>query len=258
MNTDEKDEPMIENIKTTYIDGVLCLQIYRPEKRNAMTPEMYSTLAVQLRMADEDEAIKVVIIHGTEDCFTSGNDLNAFRNGPAPDKTYPHNVFLAALSEVKKPVFAAVTGPALGIGTITMLHCDMVFSADDAKFSFPFINLGLSPEGGTSYLLPRLAGDRKAMEMVLFGEQFGVYEARDIGLINEVVKDQSVLCRALERAKVLAERSSDSVQTAKALLKSSIEAAVEQAMLREQDVFSDRLASDEAQNAIASFFSRKN
>jgi enoyl-CoA hydratase/carnithine racemase len=138
-----------------------------------------------------------------------------------------------------------------------LMHCDLVYVADDVRFSFPFINLGLSPEGGTSYLLPRLAGYRKAMEMVLFGEQFGVAEALEIGLINEVVSEQSVLDRAMERARILADRSSDSVQTAKALLKSSTKDAIAQAMKRERDVFSERLASDEAQAAIARFFNRK-
>jgi enoyl-CoA hydratase/carnithine racemase len=248
---------MTESIKTTYIDGILCLQIHRPEKRNAITPEMYTSLTEQLRMADQEESIKVVVIHGGDNCFTSGNDLNSFRNGPSPDKQYPHNIFLTALSEIRKPVIAAVNGPALGIGTIMLLHCDMVFAADDVRFSFPFINLGLSPEGGTSYLLPRLAGNRKAMEMVLFGEQFGVKEAQAIGLVNEVVSEQVVFDRAMDRAETLANRSSESVQAAKALLKSSTSAAIAQAMSRERDIFSERLASDEAQTAINGFFKRK-
>ena len=167
-----------------------------------------------------------------------------------------HNDFLSALSQLQRPVIAAVSGPVLGIGTIMLLHCDLVYAAEDARFSFPFINLGLSPEGGTSYLLPRLAGYRKAMEMVLFGEQFGVDEAESFGLINEVVSAQSVFDRAMERARVLANRSTDSVQAAKRLLKSSTKDAIALAMSRERDVFSERLGSDEAQAAIASFFNR--
>ena len=248
---------MIENIKSTSSEGILCLQIYRPEKRNAMTPDMYSSLVEQLRKGDEDDSVKVIILHGTDSCFTSGNDLNSFRNGPTPDKLYPHNIYLSALSKIKKPVIAAVNGTALGIGTIMLMHCDLVYVADDVRFSFPFINLGLSPEGGTSYLLPRLAGNRKAMEMVLFGEQFGAEVAQEIGLVNEIVSEQSVFERAMVRARSLAARSSDSVQTAKALLKSSTEDAIAQAMRRERDVFSERLASDEAQAAIARFFNRK-
>ena len=248
---------MTEHIKSTYADGILCLQIHRPEKRNAITPVMYASLAQSLTQADEDEQVKVVVLHGTDSCFTSGNDLNTFRNGPTPDKLYPHNIFLSALSKVRKPVIAAVKGPALGIGTIMLLHCDLVYAADDVRFSFPFINLGLSPEGGTSYLLPRLAGSRKAMEMVLFGEQFGVREAQDIDLINEIVTGQSVLDRAMQRAETLAGRSPDAVQAAKHLLKSSTADAIALAMSRERDVFSERLASAEAQSAIAGFFNRK-
>jgi enoyl-CoA hydratase/carnithine racemase len=247
---------MTENIKSTYADGILCLQIHRPEKRNAITPDMYASLAKSLAQADEDEQVKVVVLHGTDSCFTSGNDLNTFRNGPMPDKVYPHNIFLSALSKVRKPVIAAVNGPALGIGTITLLHCDLVYAAADVKFSFPFINLGLSPEGGTSYLLPRLAGNRKAMEMVLFGEQFGVDAALDIDLINEIVTEQPVLERAMQRAETLAGRSADAVQTAKQLMKSSTADAIAQAMSREQKVFSERLGSAEAQNAIAGFFTK--
>jgi enoyl-CoA hydratase/carnithine racemase len=246
-----------ENIKSTYSNGILCLQIHRPEKRNAITPQMYASLAKGLTQADEDEQVKVVVLHGTDSCFTSGNDLNTFRDGPTPDKLYPHNIFLTALSRVRKPVIAAVNGPALGIGTIMLLHCDLVYAADDVRFSFPFINLGLSPEGGTSYLLPRLAGNRKAMEMVLFGEQFGVVEAQDIDLINEIVTDQLVLDRAMQRAETLAERSPDAVQAAKQLLKSSTADAIALAMSRERNVFSERLASAEAQSAIAGFFNRK-
>lgn len=247
---------MIENIKTTFIDGILCLQIFRPEKRNAITPEMYASLAVQLRSADEDEAIKVVVLHGTDNCFTSGNDLNSFRNGPSSDKQYPHNVFLTALAQIKKPVIAAVSGPALGIGAIMLLHCDLVYAVKCAKFSFPFINLGLSPEGGTSYLLPRLAGCRKAMEMVLFGESFGVKDALAIGLINEVVTLQGVLDRAMARARTLADHSPEVVQSIKSLLKSSTSKAIGQGMSREREIFSERMRSGESQAAIASFFNR--
>lgn len=248
---------MIENIKTTHIEGILCLQIHRPEKRNAITPEMYASLAEQLRIADEEDVVKVVVLHGTDNCFTSGNDLKSFRNGPSADKQYPHNIFLEALLQFKKPVIAAVNGPALGIGSIMLLHCDLAYAAEDVRFSFPFMNLGLSPEGGTSYLLPRLAGYRKAMEMVLFGDQFGVDEAQVFGLINEVVVGQGVLDRAMERASVLAGRSTDAVQAVKKLLKSSKTDAIAQAINRERDVFSERLGSDEAQAAIASFFNQK-
>jgi enoyl-CoA hydratase/carnithine racemase len=245
-----------ENINSTYSDGVLCLQIDRPEKRNAITPEMYASLAEQLIKGDADEMVKVVVLYGTGNCFTSGNDLNNFSNGSAPDRRYPHNIFLSALSQTKKPVIAAINGMALGIGTIMLMHCDLVYADVDAKFSFPFIKLGLSPEGGTSYLLPRLAGNRKAMEMVLFGEQFGVEDALAIGLINEVVSCQSVFDRAIERAMTLSGLSPDSVQTAKALLKRSTTDAIALAMSRERDVFSERLASDEAQTAINKFLNR--
>jgi len=246
-----------ENINSTYSDGILCLQIHRPEKRNAITPDMYASLADQLKKGNEDEDVKVVVLYGTDDCFTSGNDLNNFRNGSSPDKRYPHNIFLGALSQIKKPVIAAINGTALGIGTIMLMHCDLVYAAADVRFSFPFINLGLSPEGGTSYLLPRMAGNRKAMEMVLFGDQFGVEDAQAIGLINEVVSGQGVFERAMARARLLSERSPESVQTAKALLKRSTADAIALAMSRERDVFSERLASDEAQTAINSFFNRK-
>ncbi|MDH3997909.1 MAG: enoyl-CoA hydratase-related protein, partial [Desulfuromonadales bacterium] len=230
----------------------------RPEKRNAITPEMYSALAAQLIKGDEDDTVKVVVLHGTHNCFTSGNDLNNFSNGASSDKRYPHNIFLSALSQIKKPVIAAINGPALGIGTIMLMHCDLVYAAADARFSFPFIKLGLSPEGGTSYLLPRLAGNRKAMEMVLFGDPFGVEDALAIGLINEVASESSALDRAMDRANTLAGQSSDSVQTAKALLKRSTTDAIALAMSRERDVFSERLASDEAQTAINTFLNRRN
>lgn len=248
---------MNENIRTANSGGVLSLQLCRPEKRNAILPAMYLALAEQLRIADDNDTIRVIVFHGAGDYFTSGNDLNNFRNCPSTmEGQFPHNVLLEVLSKTKKPVIAAVNGPALGIGTIMLLHCDLVISSDEARFSFPFIKFGLSPEGGVSYLLPRLVGCRKAMEMVLFGEEFGAEVAQEIGLINEVISTQKVIDRTMERAGTLAAKSTKAVQAAKKLMKSSTSLSITQAIDNERTVFNERLASVEAQTAINQFLNR--
>lgn len=247
---------MSKHIIKKQIDGVLCMQIHRPEKHNAMLPEMYAALVDGFQAAEADENVKVVLLHGVDGCFTSGNDLNGFRGAPAIDKVHPHNLFLEVLAVMRKPVMAVVSGTALGIGTIMLLHCDLVYAAPETRFSFPFTTLGLTPEGGTSYLLPRLVGYQKASEMVLFGERFSTEEALSVGIVNQVVAGDQLLETALQRAQKLAARPTAAVMAAKELLKTGTADALSQAMSREKNIFNERLASADAQGAIESFFNR--
>jgi len=245
---------MSGQIITTRKNSALCLQINRPEKKNAFNQQMYAGLSEALRAADADDSIRAIILHGLEDCFTSGNDLENFRNGPSPDRVYPHNLYIDALSHVEKPVIAAVSGITLGIGTIMLFHCDFVYAAPETKFSLPFVNLGLSPEGGTSYILPHLVGHQKASELILLGEQFDSQVGEQIGLINAIVPFDKLLDKAMDTAGKLAQKSPDAIRAAKSLLRRGMKDAVTTAMSRELDLFNERLATPEVAEAISRFF----
>ena len=247
---------MAAQIITTRENSALCIQIHRPKKKNALTQAMYAGLSEAIRLADADDSIRAIILHGVDGCFTSGNDLENFRSGPSPDRIYPHNLYIDALSHAQKPVIAAVNGLALGIGTIMLFHCDFVYAAPGSRFSLPFVNLGLSPEGGTSYILPHLIGHQKAAELILLGEQFDCQLAEQIGLVNQVVPAEDLLAKALETAEKLALKSPESIRAAKSLLKRGMKDAVTTAMSRELDLFNERLASPEATAAIAAFFAK--
>ena len=247
---------MAGQIIVTREKSALCIQIYHPEKKNAFTPEMYEAMATAIRNGDADDAIRVIVLHGVDGCFTSGNDLKNLRNGPSPDRIYPHNLYIDALYHAQKPVIAAVSGISLGIGTIMLFHCDFVYATPDARFSLPFVNLGLSPEGGTSYILPHLIGYQKAAEVILLGEKFDSQFAERIGLVNAVVPAEELLDKALETAARLAEKSPESLRSAKMLLKQGMRDAVTTAMSRELDLFNERLASPDVAAAIDQFFKK--
>ncbi len=248
---------MAEQILITREKSALCIQIYRPEKKNALTPEMYATLSDAIRDGDADDGVRAIILHGVEGCFTSGNDLGNFRNGPSPDRVYPHNLYIDTLRHAQKPVIAAVNGITLGIGTIMLFHCDFVYATPDTQFSLPFVNLGLSPEGGTSYILPHLVGYQKAAELIMLGEKFDSQIAERIGLVNEIVTTENLMTKALETAGRLAEKSPESIRAAKALLKRGMKDAVTTAMSRELDLFNERLAAPEVAAAIGHFLAKR-
>ncbi len=247
---------MSGQIVTSRRKSALCVQIHRPEKKNALTPQMYAGLGDALRLADGDEGVSSIILYGLDGCFTSGNDLQSFRNGPSPDRIYPHNIYIDALRHTRKPVIAAVDGLALGIGTIMLFHCDFVYATPASRFSLPFVNLGLSPEGGTSYLLPHLVGYQKAAELILLGKQFDSPFAEQIGLVNAIIPAEQLLDTALETADELALKSLDSIIAAKALLKKGMHDAMTTAMARELDLFNERMAAPEVRDAISRFFTR--
>ncbi len=214
-------------------------------------------MAEGIRTADADDNISAIILHGLEGCFTSGNDLAGFRNGPSPDRIYPHNIYVDALRHARKPVIAAVDGYCLGIGTIMLFHCDLVYAGPKTRFSLPFLNLGLSPEGGTSYILPHLIGYQKAAEIILLGESFGADLAERIGLVNGIVSPGELMNRALEVASKLASKNADAIKAAKALLKRGMDDAVNTALARELDLFNERMATPEVRENIAGFFNKK-
>jgi enoyl-CoA hydratase/carnithine racemase len=203
--------------------GVLTLTFNRLDKKNAITTAMYTRLAEELEAASADDSVRVAVIQGSVEIFTAGNDLADFLNNPpkmdAGGEPAPVVRFLNAIRDFPKPLLAAVAGPAVGIGTTLLLHCDLVYAADNAAFSLPFVNLGLCPEAGASLLLPQLIGYPRAAEKLLLGEAFYAEEALDMGLINRIVPPQEVNSYTQAQAAKLAAKPAASLRATKALMK---------------------------------------
>ncbi len=250
---------MSEFISSEFLDGILRVEIRRPEKKNALTGPMYAALADIFEAAEDDPEVRVVLIHGQPGGFTAGNDLADFLDHPPLGEDPPAPVFrfLQAFRTLSKPFVAAVSGVAVGIGTTILLHCDLVYAGASAKFQLPFVNLGLCPEAASSLLLPALAGHVRAAEMLLLGESFDADQAREIGLVNAVLPDASVLDHALAQARKLAAQPSASVRLTKQLMKRAQAALVEQTMLEEGRHFRARLLSPEAKEAFAAFLEKR-
>lgn len=233
--------------------GILQLGLNRPGKLNALTLAMYDTLTQELEAAERDDAVRVILIHGTATCFTSGNDLNDFAKNPPVGEQSPVFRFLKAISQAKKPLIAMVSGPAVGIGTTLLLHCDLVYADETARFQLPFVSLGLCPEAASSYLLPKLIGHLRASELLLLGDMIEAPQAADIGLINYIYPTAELRETVFFKALQLAKQPPQSVQLTKALLKQNQTRQVATVMSEEGLLFLQQLAKPEAQEAISAF-----
>ena len=216
---------------------------------------MYQRLADKINEAAGDFSIRAVVINSNGDSFTAGNDINDFANDPQMDEGSPVFNFLFAIHNFPKPLIASVKGSAVGIGTTMLMHCDLVTANPDTQFSMPFVSLGLVAEGGSSYNFPRLVGHAKASEILLTGRTFSATEALEMGLINQVAKDE--LSAAMTFANEIAEQPPTAVINTKALLKSGSHEALNQVMKAEGILFKIAAQSDEAQIAFMNFLSKK-
>jgi enoyl-CoA hydratase/carnithine racemase len=249
---------MSENVRTSTVDQVAEIEIRRPEKKNALTGEMYDAMSVAFDRAEADPAVRAILLHGQPDCFTAGNDLSDFlAAGRGEGVASPATNFLAVIRTARKPVVAAVGGVAVGIGTTLLLHCELVYAAPNARFQMPFVPLGLAPEGGSSLLLPMLAGYQRAAELLLLGRPFGAERAMAAGLVNEVVPAERLIAHAREAALALAALPVESVRITKELLKRPHARALEERMAEEIRIFGERLQSPEARAAMGAFFQRR-
>ncbi len=249
---------MTEHVRTATAGRIASIEIHRPEKKNALTQEMYTAMSDAFDRAEADPEVHVILVHGQPGCFTAGNDLADFLNvSHGAGVGAPASRFLAAIRGARKPVVAAVGGVAVGIGTTLLLHCDLVYAAPNARFQMPFVPLGLAPEGGSSLLLPMLAGHQRASEMLLLGRPFGAEAARAAGLVNEVVPEERLLDHAREMAKAVAALPRESVRITKELLKRPHARALEERMDEEIRIFGERLSSPEARAAMGAFFEKK-
>jgi enoyl-CoA hydratase/carnithine racemase len=233
------------------------LQLNRPAKKNAMTSNMYTTLAELLNRAAKDDEIRVVLLHGAGDSFTAGNDLEDFlRNPPKPGES-PQERFVAALVNFEKPLIAAVHGAAVGSGTTMLAHFDFVYAAENTRFQLPFINLAVVPELGSSYSIPATIGYISAAELFLLGVPFSARRAAELGMVTRVVSEDGVLATAMETATALSEKPSVALQASKRLLKRWSRGQIEAAVRSESQEFGDRVRSDEAREAMNVFLQKR-
>ncbi len=237
--------------------GLLILQLNRPDKKNALTRAMYTQLAEALEQADADGEVRCVLIQGSSDCFTAGNDIVDFLEQPPSDLDSPPFYFMKSLLNCRKPVIAAVAGAAVGIGTTLLLHCDLVYISRDARLRMPFVNLGLCPEFGSSLILPRLLGHAKAAELLLLGEGFTGEQAAAWGIATEALgSGEAALAKAREVAERFETLAPGAVQVTKQLMKSVDREQLRQVIEEEGALFTQRLKSPEAIAALSGFISR--
>jgi enoyl-CoA hydratase/carnithine racemase len=238
-------------------NGILTITFNRPDKKNAITAAMYQTMADALKDAENDAGVRAILFTGEQEIFTAGNDLDDFLKNPPQSINSPVYQFIQNLSHATKPVIAAVSGLAVGIGTTLLLHCDFVYAADNAKFSMPFAKLGLCPEFASSLLLPQIAGYQRAAEKLMLGEAFSAQEACAMGFVNKVLPPAEVLAFAQAQAAKLVALPTSSLQATKRLMKGKQVAAIEAKIEEESVLFSEMLLSKEAKEAFTAFFEKR-
>lgn len=247
----------MSHIRISTVDRITRIELDRAEKKNAITADMYQAMADALKAAESDRDVRVILIHGKPDCFTAGNDLKDFLDKPPSGDNSPVFQFLRGISTAAKPLVAAVAGPAVGIGTTMLLHCDFVYASPNARFQMPFVTLGLVPEAASSLLLPMSAGYHRAAELLLLGKPFTVEKALAAGIITEIVPDAELLDHALEVSAGIAALPPSSLRMTKALMKTRYASAVVEAMGSEGEKFRAQLGSAEAREAMQAFFDKR-
>ena len=248
---------MSTSIKTATFNGVATIEIARPEKKNALTMAMYTAMAEALRAAQMDGAVRAILITGQPGVFTSGNDLEDFMQRPPQGMDSPVFQFMLALLECEKPVIAAVTGAAIGIGTTMLLHCDFAYVSDEARLAMPFVGLGLVPEYGSSLLVSQLMGHAKAAEKLLLGDPFTGADAVECGIANAVLPTSEVVNHARRIAERFNTLPPGAVRDTKRLMRAPQREQVRAVIANEAAIFSERLRSPEAQEAFQAFFQKR-
>lgn len=250
----------MSNIMVETQSGVCTISINRSEKKNALTQAMYKQMGDAITLAGENNDISVVLLKSEGNIFTAGNDMHDFAQS---DQQVQSNsdvddnlVFMNALMSCKLPVVAQVQGLAVGIGTTLLLHCDLVIASNKSRFSMPFVDLALVPEFASSYLVPQMAGHRKASKWLLLGETFDAQEAEKFGFASEVVDHQSLVSRVEEVVKMLAMKPRQALLQSKALMKSD-QQIISNHMRDEMNVFIKMLKTSAAQEAFTAFIEKR-
>jgi len=237
--------------------GVMTLTLNRLARKNSLTGAMYAALAEALTRAQEDAAVRVVLVQGHETVFCAGNDIGDFLNQPPSAQDSPVFRFLRAIATLGKPLLASVCGPAVGIGTTMLFHCDLVYAGDNAAFSMPFVNLGLCPEAASSLLAPQLLGYHRAAEALLLGEPFMAEAALEVGLVNRVLPPTEANAYAQAQARKLAAKPLTSLVETKRLMKKALQPAVLQQMEAEGESFRRLLVAPAAKEAFTAFMEKR-
>ena len=237
--------------------GVMTLTLNRVDKKNSITAAMYSTLADALDQAKADAAVRVVLLQGDATVFSAGNDIGDFLHKPPAGQDSPVFRFLHGIAAFPKPIVAAVCGPAVGIGTTMLFHCDLVYAGDNAAFALPFVNLGLCPEAASSLLVPQMFGYHRAAEALLLGEPFMAEAALEVGLVNRVVPPTEANAIAQAQARKLAAKPISSLIETKRLMKKGQAALVAQQMTEEGAVFGRMLGEPAAREAFTAFMEKR-
>jgi enoyl-CoA hydratase/carnithine racemase len=245
------------SIAVKTINGVARIAIARPEKKNAITVAMYQAMADAIGAAHDDGAVRAILIHGEPDIFTAGNDLEDFLKNPPAGMDAPVFQFMQMLGLAEKPVVAAVNGAAVGIGTTMLMHCDLVYCADNAMFSMPFVSLGVCSEFASSLTIPLAAGFHKAAEKLLLAEPISAEEALEMKIVNRILPPGEVPDFAIRQAERFNALPPASVRETKRLMKAGWRAMTEKLIVDEAKTFEKLLRGAEAKEAFTAFFERR-
>jgi enoyl-CoA hydratase/carnithine racemase len=247
---------MTEELLVSQADGVMEIRFNRPEKKNALTRAMYEGVVAAFASAENDPAIRVILLTGTGDTFTSGNDIKDFQQRAATRNTSAASPFLTALSTLRKPLVAAVNGAAIGVGTTMLAHCDLIVAARSARFVMPFTRLGLVPEAGSSLLFPQLLGHQRASAMLLLGDPLDAEAALAAGFVYQVVDDADLMTAARAVASRLAALPPEAIRQTKQLMRRGKQDLTGR-ISEELELFRERVYSPEAAEAFAAFMEKR-
>jgi enoyl-CoA hydratase/carnithine racemase len=237
--------------------GVMTITLNRLERKNSITSDMYGALADSLQKARDDASVRVAVLQGHETVFSAGNDIGDFLNKPPAGEDSPVFRFLHGIATFPKPLLAAVCGPAVGVGTTLLFHCDLVYAGDNAAFSMPFVNLGLCPEAASSLLVPQMFGYHRAAEALLLGEPFMAEAALEVGLVNRVLPPTEANNYAQSQAKKLAAKPLSSLVEIKRLMKLGQQQAALARMKDEGESFRRMLQEPAAKEAFTAFMEKR-
>jgi enoyl-CoA hydratase/carnithine racemase len=248
---------MSNEILVTRENGVLTITIDRPARKNALTPAMYLAMVDAFKSAHEDASVRAVLVRGSAEIFTAGNDIEDFLKTPPAGSDSPVIRFLDAIATFDKPLIAAVAGPAIGVGTTLLLHCEMVYAADNARFAVPFAQLGLCLEAASSLLLPRIAGYQGAAEKLLLGETFDAAEAHRMGFVNRVLPAAELDAFVAAQLAKLVALPASSLRVTKSLMKRATEHEIKTRLSEEFVHFGKMLLAPEAREAFTAFLEKR-
>jgi enoyl-CoA hydratase/carnithine racemase len=248
----------MSSVETEVRDAILKIALNRPEKKNALTSDMYLELHRAIEEGEQNPEVRVLLLHGNGDSFCAGNDLEDFLQQPWKGLTNPPaERFIRTVAGAQKPVVAAIHGSCVGIGATILLHCDLVYAAESAKLIMPFVNLGVVPEAGSTLLLPAILGHRRAAELLMLGTPLSAVQARDWGLVNAVVPQHALIATALQAAQELAAKPSEALQACKRMMKKHHRSELDTVIREEVVGIGERLDSSETREALSAFLEKR-